>query len=1068
MPNPNSLVARVNTISPAERAPRDDSESSPTDSRGSVVALGEPVVGEAARETITVNFEGERTAVLPIGKRAAVWREMLEFTRQSNLPAYVEIDPETTVITRVLIPMRVRVVALEQSAGGDAEVKFIESHAGHHLLRTNPDFSDMLNALEAVRGTETPVIVTSTRDEHEIIDVRVAPPSPPPVDSFKDPPPSVVSEAQATQLFNDMAGTSCDPFTVPPPCIPFLYPDDGCYARAHEMIRLMRLQGIEGEKIWIFGGLNPATSNHPDCQVGWWYHVAPTLQVNTSSGIEKRVIDPSLMTGPATQDAWRARQSDPAATFEFTDARPFWPNNGGNDDDYSLTNQYLQEKRLYLQDRVTDYGPLPYACPIVKQLQFILDRSTFGQDEVTAMLQTANPAIIESALYVTLDGFTPQEVGITSSTPTDPPTLKPTLTINPSIAQMEIRAAHLDMEHPTNLIRRQRITWTYDVRFTGTNGFGFSGDTLTVSLNASFSGESAGASLLLIKQPNPYEIDGATSWLSTDLRVFQINGGQPKFGATMGATAAQAPTFIQQVINNLNAGTTGGQTFDNDLSTDQQTSRLELSEAVSGTKVFNFAVARVRYIGTLQAQNVRAFFRLFPASTTSLSYDTSTTYRRGGQSGVTIPLLGMQSNHLATIPCFASTRVASDTTSLNSQADPPNVRTIPISGTERKVYFGAWLDLNQTAPQFPINPSPPEGPWAANRKSVQELVRGQHQCLVAEIAFDPAPIPFNATPGTSDKLAQRNLAIVESANPGIVASRRIPQTFEIRPTSENLPEGAAHDELMIDWGRTPVGSVATLYLPAVNSEGVLDLAAQMYRTSNLVLIDEHTLQTRTGGMSWIPIPQGGNTNFTGMITIDLPPTVRAGQAFTVIVRQVTGGPRQVIGITAAAPARVSRHILGTFQITIPVRTREVILAPEQRLLSNLRWILRAIPSTDRWFPVFSRYVGQVASRVDGLGGNSSEVSPSPSGDWQQPTSKSALCKSLELTTAGLLAILIILGATIGAVQVVLGLFVLALLFVVGKVWIKSCRPSPGRMLATFALGVVVGLIVLLLLRAVGP
>lgn len=733
-----------------------------------------------------------------------------------------------------------------------------------------------------------------------------------------------------------------------------------------------------------------------------------------------------------------------------------------------MTNQYLQEKRLYLQDRVDEFGPLPYACPIVKQLQFILDRRTFGQDEVTAMLQTASPALIESALYITLDGFKPQEIGITESTPTDPPTLKPTLTINPTIAQMEIIAAHLDMEYPTHLNRRQRITWTYNVRFTGTGGFNFASPTQTVSLGAAISGQAASASLLLIKQPNPYEIDGATHWLSTDLRVFQINAGQPKFGATMGATAAQAPAFIQQVINNLNAGTTGGQTFDNNLSTDQQTSQLELSEKVNNTKVFNFAVARVRYIGTIQAQKVRVFFRLFPASTTSLAYNTGTTYRRGGQGDVTIALLGVSNNQLVTIPCFASARVNSAATNLNEQTDPPNVQPIPISATERKVYFGAWLDFNQTAAQFPINPSPNDGPWATNRKSVQELVRAKHQCLVAEIAFDPAPIPVNTTPATSDKLAQRNLAIVESANPGIVCSRRIPQTFEIRPTSGQLPEGAAHDELMIDWGRTPVGSVATLYLPAVDAEEVLDLAARMYRTGHLALIDEHTLQMRTGGMSWIPIPKGGDPNFTGLITIDLPPTVHVGQAFTVVVRQVTGGAQLATNISAVAPAGARRHVLGSFQITIPVRTKESLLAAEQRLLSNLRWIERAIPPTDRWYSVFRRYVSQIASRVDGLGGDSSIVAPSPSGDWQQSTPTSKICTSLELTTAALLAILIILGATSGAVQIVLGLLVLALLIVVAYAWIKHCRPRGGRLLATLVSGLLVGLILLLLLRAVAP
>ena len=434
MPSSNVFIAHVKTVGPSPKPPRAAADTA------------------AAAERMTVELEGGQTAVLPPGRHARTWRAMLEHTRLYRIPAYVETDPETNVITRVLIPMRATVVAIEQVAGGDFDVRFIESQAGHHLLRSNPDFLDMLNALEAARDAGTPALVTSTRDEHEIIDVRPIPPPPPwPADGAppsgelsEDPPPSVVSEAQAAQLFNDMAATSCNPAAIAAPCIPFLYANDGCYARAHEMIRLMRLQSIEGEKIWIFASsdsnLKPATANSPACGVSWWYHVAPTLQVNTSSGIEKRVIDPSLMSGPATSDAWRTRQNDPAATFQFTDAQPFWPNNGGNDDDYTLTNQYLQEKRVYLQDQIDDYGPPPYACPIVKQLQFILDRSTFGQDEITAMLQSANPAVIESALYITLDGFTPQEIGITSATPTDPPTLKPALNINPSVAQMEIKA----------------------------------------------------------------------------------------------------------------------------------------------------------------------------------------------------------------------------------------------------------------------------------------------------------------------------------------------------------------------------------------------------------------------------------------------------------------------------------------------------------------------------------------------------------------------------------------------------------------------------------------------------
>jgi len=67
-----------------------------------------------------------------------------------------------------------------------------------------------------------------------------------------------------------------------------------------------------------------------------------------------------------------------------------------------------------------------------------------------------------------------------------------------------------------------------------------------------------------------------------------------------------------------------------------------------------------------------------------------------------------------------------------------------------------------------------------------------------------------------------------------------------------------------------------------------------------------------------------------------------------------------------------------------------------------------------------------------------------------------------------LAMLVILGATTGAVQVVLGLFGLTLLFVVGYAWVRNCRPTRGRLLATLVLGLLVGLVILILLRAVGP
>jgi hypothetical protein len=79
-----------------------------------------------------------------------------------------------------------------------------------------------------------------------------------------------------------------------------------------------------------------------------------------------------------------------------------------------------------------------------------------------------------------------------------------------------------------------------------------------------------------------------------------------------------------------------------------------------------------------------------------------------------------------------------------------------------------------------------------------------------------------------------------------------------------------------------------------------------------------------------------------------------------------------------------RRVTGTFQVNIPVETKQILLGPEARLLSVLRWIARRIPHHDRWYPVFHRYLEQTAGRVSALGGDPTQILPSPSGDGRKP------------------------------------------------------------------------------------
>src|SRR6202035_3418256 len=94
-----------------------------------------------------------------------------------------------------------------------------------------------------------------------------------------------------------------------------------------------------------------------------------------------------------------------------------------------------------------------------------------------------------------------------------------------------------------------------------------------------------------------------------------------------------------------------------------------------------------------------------------------------------------------------------------------------------------------------LPPTPPpatqggsDGPWTSQwaahtlQSITSEITMAPHQCLIAEISYDGAPVIPNATSGTSDKLAQRNIAWADGPNPGQVASRRITHPVQVRPT----------------------------------------------------------------------------------------------------------------------------------------------------------------------------------------------------------------------------------------------------------------------------------------------
>lgn len=85
----------------------------------------------------------------------------------------------------------------------------------------------------------------------------------------------------------------------------WLYPDDGCFARASLAVKNLFLNNVKApDKIFAFGNLKLHTTNSARGYVTWWYHVAPIVEVHG----EKYVLDPSIdPTTPLLLEDWLSR-----------------------------------------------------------------------------------------------------------------------------------------------------------------------------------------------------------------------------------------------------------------------------------------------------------------------------------------------------------------------------------------------------------------------------------------------------------------------------------------------------------------------------------------------------------------------------------------------------------------------------------------------------------------------------------------------------------------------------------------------------------------------------------------
>lgn len=672
--------------------------------------------------------------------------------------------------------------------------------------------------------------------------------------------------------------------------------------------------------------------------------------------------------------------------------------------------------------------------PVVSTL---LNRSAFSLDEITVKAAGTAQSDFDDAFFVVVqDPPAPSLQFDTASIFADPARstvsgISTDLNFAPSVSVVDatnnpingVAATLVDAfkEQPTlsdNV--SQRVLFRYRMTFTVATITALlpnPGDARFVRLQISARDRSGNTvsgvlspQIKIFRGAHPYMIDVLGQnpyWLSIDTRVFSVRDNESRFGQQVSGNPNQ---YIKDVVTEFNKNT---QNFDT-LPTDENQVPLELVPQVNGVNVYNFALARVRMRTQALVKDVRLFFRLFTTAVSNLSF-TPTNYPTGGATPIALLGVANPGAEIVSIPFFAEPRVetrasAPGAKQMTEQPDPANVQDFDVTppGGETIRYFGAYLDFNVDTPRYPAAPSG-NGPFpAADCISIRNILRGQHQCMVAEVYFPSDPTDPNSTPATSDHLAQRNLLIIESANPGEGTTHTAQHSFDIvlpdrrerdligenvrlqllnqRMQQEQLartsvqhaarhtplaaialtPQGTTtammtqaplartfpgFDELVFFWNNLPRTAHVEVYLPSLEVEYIQALRASRHAPRTIHVVDEHTLALDVEGVTYLPIPQIGQERIAGLLTVTLPDGIRAGEVFRVDVLQI----RAPLGI-----------VLSGFRLAIPVRHAVDIFRRAIRVQDVFEERLRFTPPENRWYPIMTKQLDYLRRRATGL------------------------------------------------------------------------------------------------------
>ncbi|MGE4133848.1 MAG: protein-glutamine glutaminase family protein [Bdellovibrionales bacterium] len=142
----------------------------------------------------------------------------------------------------------------------------------------------------------------------------------------------------------------------------WLYPDDGCFARAALANRNMSEISVPiPNKVFAYGDLRVHTANAPGGTVTWWYHVAPIVEVEG----QKYVLDPAIEPHhPLKLEDWLAQMSDNPDQIEVSicESGTYVPGDDCSKKTNGVEEFAESDQQSYLEyewDRLVDLGRQP-------------------------------------------------------------------------------------------------------------------------------------------------------------------------------------------------------------------------------------------------------------------------------------------------------------------------------------------------------------------------------------------------------------------------------------------------------------------------------------------------------------------------------------------------------------------------------------------------------------------------------------------------------------------------------------------------------------------------------------